>query len=526
MTGAPAGSPAEPRPLGKLAKRGVAISMLREGVTEVVLFPASMIAARLLTPAEFGTAAAALFFIQLSSRLADFGFTAALVRAKTITERHLSSVFVMSILIGIASFGLLTGLAPLVERFYGIPATGEILRVAAISFLISPFGAIPNALLDRQTRYRERAIVDWYYSLTFAVLGLVLAWLGFSYWSLVYARVAAVAAQVATQCYFAPWRPSIAFSTEAVREIASFAIGMHIKRLLEFTAGNFDNVIVGKLMGVTALGLYDKAYSTMNRILNRLTTGGPGVMYRIFALIHEDAARFRRAYSKVVMSASLLALPPLAALAVAAPQFITVLFGDQWHDAVVPFQILCAGAVLKLMNTYAGVATQASGRIWPEIWRQLLYIFSIVLGLYLLRSWGVVGAAVAVLAATCLMWAMMHVLLRRVTGLRWRDIAAPHVPAIVCAIGTATTAFAVQMAFGAGGGQPAAVLLLVMQGAAAGLFFLAFVLFAPLRTMRDVVDEMATDLVPGYLLRQPWAQWYLRFHTRNVAKQVTQPPKL
>ncbi len=43
----------------------------------------------------------------------------------------------------------------------------------------------------------------------------------------------------------------------------------------------------------------------MNRFLVRLNTGGPGVMFRIFAVIHEEPERFRRAYTKVMLSASI-----------------------------------------------------------------------------------------------------------------------------------------------------------------------------------------------------------------------------
>jgi O-antigen/teichoic acid export membrane protein len=507
----------DPRAPGRAAKRGVALGYVRAGVIEVLMFPSAMITARLLSPAEFGITTAALFFIQLASRLSDMGFTAALVRSKTVTEAHLASVFVMNVCIGVVAFLSLMIAAPFVAAFYGIPETGLILRVAAVTFLVAPLGAIPNALLDRGMRFRQCMLADWYQSVTFAVVSVLLAWLGFSFWSLVYARLAAVVVQTLSQYYFWPWRPSLQFSWTAVREVISFAAGMHTKRLLEYTAGNLDNLVVGKLMGMTALGLYDKAFGTMNRFLVRLNAGGPNVMFRIFSLIHEDRERFRRAYAKTAMSASLLGLPLFATMAVVAPDLIVVLFGDQWRGAVAPFQVLCAAGALKLLNSYASAATQAAGRIWPEVWRQLAYIGLILVGIYLFRNFGPPGAALGVLVATVVMAALMHALLKRATSLSWLEILRPQYPAVLCALGTTATAWMTRFALEQSAVANARWLLLALAGLAAVVFYAWFTLFAPIRDVRALVDEVLADLLPDALKRRRWVSWYLHLSTRSAS---------
>ena len=133
-----------------------------------------------------------------------------------------------------------------------------------------------------------------------SVTNIGLALLGFSYMSIVYARLASLASSQAMRIYFARWRPSLRFSWAALREMLPTGAGFFAKRLLDYSAQNGDNLVVGKVMGLGALGLYDKAYSTMNRFLVRMNTGGPGVMFRIFAVIHEEPERFRRAYTKVM----------------------------------------------------------------------------------------------------------------------------------------------------------------------------------------------------------------------------------
>ena len=507
----------KPKALRKKATTGVAWSFLRQGISEVLLFPASMVLARLLTPQEFGIAAAANFFSQLAGRLSDLGFNAALVRSKEIRPIHLSTVFVVSLALGVVKFSALFLAAPFVNAFYGVDAPGNVIRVAAFAFLIGPFGGVPGALLSRNFQYKKAAMVDTVNLVVFSFTSVILAWLGFSYMSMVYGRLAGATATVVTRIVFARWRPSLRFSWPVLREILSFGSGFHAKRLLDYVAQQGDNLIVGKLQGMTALGLYDKAFSTMDRFLTRMT-GGPGVMFRIFAVIHEDQDRFRRAYQKMIMSSSLLGFPVFAVLIVTAPELIVVLFGSQWEGSVQPFRLLCVAATLKLLNTYASSVIQATGRVWAEVWRQMVLIALTVGGVAAFNAWGPTGAAAGVLLATIAMSVMMHALLRRVGNLRWSEIVRPLMPALSCATAVAAMALLAGRAVLAfhPGARP--VLLLVCQVAPAAVLGVVFVLFAPFPELRTVVRDVTKDLAPSFVSRQPWAQAYWKKSLEETEK--------
>ncbi len=63
---------------------------------------------------------------------------------------------------------------------------------------------------------------------------------------------------------------------------------MYAKNILDFCAQNLDNLIVGRMLGMAALGFYDKAFATMQKFTGKINLSGPSVSFRIFALIHED----------------------------------------------------------------------------------------------------------------------------------------------------------------------------------------------------------------------------------------------
>ena len=506
-----------PKALGKVAKRGVAWSFVREGVTEIVVFPASMVVARLLTPTEFGIAAAGLFFTQLAMKLSELGFNAALVRAKFIERIHLSTVFTINLLVGLAMFGALTALAPAVAEFYGAPETLNVVRLAAIGFLIFPLGAVPAALLTRNMRFRQTAMVDWFHSLTFAAGTIVLAWLGFSYMSPVYAKVAAIVVQAVSRIAFARWRPSLGISRAALAEIIPFGAGMYAKRLLEYAANHLDNVIVGKLFGMAALGFYDKAFSTMSRILTRFNGGGPNVSFRIFAIIHDQPQRFAHAYARVVTGASLVVFPIFGFLIAVAPHLMVVLFGEQWRPAAAPFQVLCLAGCFRVLNSYAGAAIQAAGWIWSQVWRQVLYTVLIVVTIVALRPFGVVGAAVGVLVATLVMTVTMHVLLKRLAAVDWSSLIRPVLPAAVGAVAVVAVSLLVEYALRVMAPSTPSWLILLCQVLAAGTFYASFILFVPIRAVRTLVSEVATDMLPAPVTRHRLVRRYLRADAAAVS---------
>ena len=500
---------AQPKDLGKLAKRGVAWSFVREGVTEIVLFPASMLLARLLTPREFGIAAAGLFFSQLAMKLGELGFNAAIVRSKVIDQTHLATVFTINLIVGFVMFLTLTACAPWIAAFYNVPETLNVVRVSALGFLISPLGGVPAATLARNMQFRKTASVDWFQSLTFAAGAVLLAWRGYSYMSPVYAKIAAVMVQTVSRIAFARWRPSLGISKQALREIFPFGAGMHAKRLLDYAANHLDNVVVGKLFGMAALGIYDKAFSTMSRVLTRFNTGGPLVSFRIFAIIQDQPERFARAYARVITAAALMVFPIFALLIAVAPHLIAVLFGEQWRPAVVPFQVLCVAGCFRVLNAYAGSAIQAVGWIWSQVSRQILYTILIVVTIVVFRAFGVAGAAAGVLLSTLVMTATMHVLLKRAAKLTWADIVRPVMPATVGGLAVIAVALLTEWGLRAVVTAPKEPLILVLQMIAAGVFYAAFLLFVPLRDVRAVVSEVASDMLPRTIRRHHLVQRYL-----------------
>jgi O-antigen/teichoic acid export membrane protein len=492
---------------GRTAKVGVAWGVFRDTLKQLIFVPGVMLLARLLSPEDFGISAAAVLVITLANRLGTLGLNSALVRLKTLRPEHLSTVFTYNLGMGAVAFGMLQLAAPAIAAFYRRPEVGDAIRVAAVSFLFVPFGAINSAIFQREMRFKQTAISEWTFAVVFPVVAVTLAWSGFGFWSIVFGQLTARASQVAVKVYQGRWWPSVHFSPAAFREIAPFGAGVAANRLLGFATENLDSIIVGRLFGVAALGFYDKAFNTMSNLSDRLIVD-PGVTFRIFAIISEDRERFHRAYRKVVLSTALIGLPFFSAMIVMAPELLLVMYGPRWAASIVPFQLLCIVGALRVASGYSSAAILARGYAWAGFGRGVIRNIILVIALYALQPWGIVGAAAAVMCAALSSVVMTQTLLNRLVGLRWSQLAAPIVPGLTCTAILVPALIAVDVLLRAWLGTLPIYVVLGAKAITAVAVFLAFLVSFRISGMSDVVAEVLADLAPWLL--EP----YVRVHRK------------
>jgi PST family polysaccharide transporter len=198
-----------------------------------------------------------------------------------------------------------------------------------------------------------------------------------------------------------------------------------------------------------------------------------------------------------VLSVTLLAYPPFAGLMIVAPQFIEVVYGKQWQPAVLPFQILCVAGMLKVLNEYADSALQAAGWVWSEVWCQTAYLILTIGGVAILSRYGLVGAAVAVLIATIIMFGLLLRLMRQATMLSWRDMLEPQAPAVLCAAGILALVALTRMFLHNSVGGLSDGLVLLTEVAVCAPFYLAFLRFSRFPEVRSLLRETLSDFAPG-----------------------------
>ena len=145
-----------------------------------------------------------------------------------------------------------------------------------------------------------------------------------------------------------------------------------------------------------------------------------GVMFPAFAQVQGEPARVRSGYLLVTRLTAMIAAPAMAVMAIVAPALLPGIYGPRWIGAVVPLQILSIAGYFRALYHLGGVAAQSLGRVYGELWRQIVYAALVIGGTLVGSRYGLAGVAVGVSAAILYMFVATCHLALNATGTSWR----------------------------------------------------------------------------------------------------------
>ncbi|CAN7330547.1 lipopolysaccharide biosynthesis protein [Mesorhizobium amorphae] len=432
------------RGLAKHSVVGMFWTALSMGALAVAELVALLVLARLLSPKEFGLYSAALIVIKFSAIFQGLGITPAIVQRPVLEDRHLRVGFTLSCLLGLAVSALVWTMAPAIAGLLRLADLAPVVRAVCFIFLFQGASMVALASAQRALRFRWLAFIDaCAFAVGYVVAGPALAWLGFGIWAL----VAAVLVQQFIRMIVLligqphPMRPLL--ERRAIAELLYFGSGFTIARIFNYLATQADRLVVGRWLGVDALGLYGLSSQLMTtpavivgQVLDR-------VLFPTMALVQEQPARLARAYRSAVAGCALLVLPASVVVAIVAPELVRVILGRGWEGVVGPLQILAFGMLFRTSYKLSDSVSRATGTVYARAWRQAVFTIGVFVGSVIGQFWGIEGVAIGVGAAFGVNFILMAQLSLRVTGMRWSEFAMAHLPGLALAgvLGTGTWAF-------------------------------------------------------------------------------------
>ena len=393
--------------------------------------------ARLVSPAEFGVVNAVMIVIGFSAIFSRVGLGPALVQRRQLDERHVATAFVASPLIGVLVGAAVWASAPVVAHLFRMDGVTTMLRVLACVFPIKGLGAIGEALLERELRFRWLANLEVAsFAIGYGGVGIVTALLGWGAWALVAANLGE--SIVKTGVLLVARRPPrrLFIERRALGELLHFGGGFTIGRYFNYLALQGDNLVVGRWLGPLALGLYGRAYQLMANPAALFGDVLDKVLFPTMARVQDDRTRLRDTYRRGVTVIALIMLPASVAAYVLAPELIRIALGPMWSGVVTPFRFLAIGMLFRTSYKMSDAVARATGDVYRRALRQVLYAALVIGGAMVGQRWGVAGVALAVTLALAANFVVMAQLSLRVTGLTWADFVAAHRAPAMLALAT------------------------------------------------------------------------------------------
>ena len=390
--------------------------------------------ARLLSPEEYGIVAMLAFFTLIAGNLQDSGFSVALINIKDIKHNDYNAVFWFNTGVSLLLYLLLFLSAPLIAGFYHQPCLVPLSRFLFLGFIFASMGIVPNAVLTRELRVKEKAIVSLLALLLSGTVGVVMAFKGFSYWSLATQQLLYNVIICIGRYYFARWVPSFKVDFTPVKQMFAFSYKVLITAVLTTINNNMLTVVLGRLFPAASVGNYNQA-NKWNTMANQLVSNTIAqVAQPVLMRVNDDQERQRRVFGKMMRFTAFLAFPAMFGLSLVAPQVILIAIGEKWIDSIPLLQILCiSGAFIPMYTVYQNLFL-SMGKSDYYMWLTISQIVIMLAAVMACHSMGVKAMVVAFACISILWLLVWQVFASRLIGYRFMSMMRDLTPFLFIAI--------------------------------------------------------------------------------------------
>ncbi|MFH1329770.1 MAG: lipopolysaccharide biosynthesis protein [Actinomycetota bacterium] len=452
--------------LGRIAARAVLWNYLSFASGKLLVLATMAVLARLLTPQEFGIVAFATVAVNWLGVLKDLGLGGAVIQRRDDTEEAAQTVYVLNLGVSVLLTAGTALAAPAVAAFFREPLVVPILRVLSFTFLIQALGAVHVVLLRRNLDFRRKLIPDVGQAVVKGIASVAFALAGFGVWALVWGQLIGALASTLLSWAVIPWKPRFRVHRRLIRPLMRFGTPLMLTDIQAAVWSNLDYVIVGRMLGGTALGIYTLAYRLPELLILSVWRVLGGAIFPFFSSIQQFPDLLRKGFLATIRYSQIVVVPLCVGLFITAGPAVEVLFGEQWRGAVPVLRLLAVFALVGSIGVNIGDVYKAIGR--PDILAKLagLELALLIPALLLGARHGLIGVAAAHAVVAAIDTTIRLTVARRFVGVTFRDIGRQVLPSLQAGTALAVAATGALWAASAAGPIAGLAAAVVAGGAA------------------------------------------------------------
>ncbi|QEL22530.1 lipopolysaccharide biosynthesis protein [Bosea sp. F3-2] len=405
----------------KTVRAGI-INVGSRGLGFTVRIAALMVLGRLLTPEDYGLVTMVTAFTGVLNMFGCFGLFQAAIQRDKLSEDESSLLFWLNL-----TFGALLTLtaivaAPMVSAFYREPRLLAIMDVIAFTFIITAAGVQHGVLLQRRMSFGTSAKIEICSLLIATAVSIRMAMMGYGYWAIVSMTITLPLATTAGLWLSTGWIPGRPRIAAGLRSMLQFGVGTTLIGFLTYVTNNIDKLLLGRVWGTEATGLYSRSSYLINFPTENLNSTIGEVAFAALSRTKGDLDRFRRYFLKGYSLVATLTLPLTVVCTLFADDLIMVVLGPKWTSAAEIFRILAPTLQVFAISSPLGWLLNALGMVRRGVYIGLFSAPLMIAGVLIGLPYGPRGVAMAYSTVMVLkvipvtMWAL------RGTGVRYREV--------------------------------------------------------------------------------------------------------
>ncbi|MGZ5440497.1 MAG: lipopolysaccharide biosynthesis protein [Thermoanaerobaculia bacterium] len=418
---------------GRTTARAASWAFLSTIGAKVVTLASLALLARLLSPAEFGLLAFALTYIVYVETIGDLGSGVALIYWPDRRDDAAQVTFIVNVIAGVFWCLLTIALAPWIADFFNAPGGIPLVQALAFGFVIKYLGTTHDALAQKDLRFRERTVPELAMALVKAGVAVTLAWRGFGAWSLVWGHLTGMVAWTSLLWAIVPWRPRRSLPRDLFRPMLSYGRGIIFVNVLTAIEDRTDLAVVGRYLGLRALGLYQLASKLPEATIAVIVRVASRVLVPAFSGLHARRENLQAAYLLASRYIGAMTLPIVTGLAILAQPIILTFFGRQWIEAAPMVSALAILGGVRAISNHAGDVLKATGRATLLARFEAVRAAMIVPAVLIAAQRSAVSVAMAMVAVDGIATLIVFRLTSRAIGIGLGAIARAFAPSVLSA---------------------------------------------------------------------------------------------
>ena len=402
-------------------------SILQIGFTAIM--------ARLLEPTDFGLMAMAGVILRFGTYFAQMGVGSAMIQKKEVSDEDVRAAFTSGLFLGILFFVLVWFCAPFAIFIFDNEKVIPIIRVMALSFVITGLSTTALSLLRRNLEFRSLAITEIIsYVSGYGMIGITLAYNDFGVWSLVAGALSQSAFLTILSYMFSRHKLSFIYRWKYYKPLYSFGSRVSIISFFEFVGSNLDTLTIGHFIGAAPLGIYNRAFMLVNLPAQYLTSSFSRVLFPSFSRVQKEIVRLKKAYLSTIMLFSAILLPTCLGIVVASQEIVLLVLGEKWIAAIPVLQILAIATPFNLLSHFGGTVCEATATLNIKLLMQIIYVTILGILFYLMRGFGIREFAMAIVFAEFIRFLAYLFIVKQICNISPMEYVHAYLPSIASSL--------------------------------------------------------------------------------------------
>lgn len=424
-------------------RRAALWSLASQYASFAIQFATSVIVSRFyLLPADVGLFSIALAAAMMFAIFQDMGISRFVTGQPDMKPDAVRDYAAVAVVVGwLVALVVALSAVPL-ARFYHQPGLAPLLWIVAAGYAIAPFATVPAALLTRAMNFRALFLTNAGSAAIGGITAIACAARGLGPASLAWGTLAIAASRLAIVMVQRPVWPRRVRNFAAVRPMLGFGSSSAVISLSGAIGMRSQDLIVGRLLGMTATGLFTRATALAGQLSTLMVGAINSVFYPAFARKRDAGENLAEPYLHLVACNTALTWPALLGLALAAEPVVLALYGPHWSDVAPLLRWTALGEMFFVAIPLQMDIPILLGRIRPLVWVNLCDTAMAIALLVTFSLFGVEAAALSRIAYGAAWFLLYAVYLRRLLGMPARAMIVVYLKSALCAAAAGLPLFA------------------------------------------------------------------------------------